>query len=955
MRRSTFHVLAFFVWVGLIAASVVYYNEIVDWSESLFPDLGSRAFLATAACAIIIGLFFHKALADWFAPKIPPSERELTDAQKRERARREAELAIRQGRKGSAMLIYEQAGMYVEAIAIAEELKDKPGLARLSVRIGHYKRARRLYLDLKDYEAAAHTSVLMGEVDTAREYYRQAAEACSGKVPDAQEAVLWDRAGDSATAAALYEQGADLERAAECYSLLGDRRNAVRCEEHAKLLKVLEQKQREERGERVPYEEQKAQMEKATAARQAKEMETIGDLLGAGFLYRKAEKTLEAAMVFERFEEWERSARAYEQAGQADRAELVRMHIEAREVIEDEISARQALDAQKAPEPTAMPSVEFVPISRAMAVPVYLGVGGAPPTSPLARLEVCRRVRRGNFLEAAEFAKAAGDWVMTAAYYEHAGRFLAAADVYRQIGDINAAAWCLEKAGRCRDAAFMILGIGQNARAVEWLLKAIERGDEVEDNALALGELLMQLGKCPHALALLETKIAAGPINENNADLYFQFAKRFEDRKAWNEAYAVYDRLLAAGAQSEELNERKARVEGRLAVAPEPGAQAPTGRLELDEIDSMMNVALQEFADELETRKAAAAGPAPTHTLQFPVGVEPPSVAGAKEAATGDTGTMLFAPQELSLFGRAVGDPKLAAGEKGAFPEPGDDSVDPFAPRRRYEIKSELGRGGMGVVYETVDTVLGRRVALKVILNEAAESEGFDQLLVEARAIALLSHPNVVIIYDVGLMGLQHYIAMEFVSGGSLADLVKEHQAMPLKEALRLFTEMCRGVQVAHENGIVHRDIKPANILLTERKEVKIADFGLAKVRRGHVEPEAREGMPLVSGTPGFMAPEQIHGAGLHPGFDVYSLGITLFTMLVGQPPHAVAHKTSLLDILAFQESGDVVPMRRYRPNAPEPIEQIYQYCVAADPKKRYQSIGAFLPTIEQIYSTLKQ
>jgi serine/threonine protein kinase len=127
---------------------------------------------------------------------------------------------------------------------------------------------------------------------------------------------------------------------------------------------------------------------------------------------------------------------------------------------------------------------------------------------------------------------------------------------------------------------------------------------------------------------------------------------------------------------------------------------------------------------------------------------------------------------------------------------------------------ARLLAGGMGVVYEATDTALGRDVALKLLQNSDAEPEELHQFLMEARAIARLNHPSVVAIYDIGLMDLRHYIAMEMVKGSNLRELVIRSKKLPLAQALRYFSEIANGLHAAHESGIIHRDIKPANILL---------------------------------------------------------------------------------------------------------------------------------------------
>ena len=955
MKRYHFNTLAACAWIGLVLLASVYWDTLQTFCDNNLATLGRLAFPTFITSAIILGLTVQILLAEAYAPKEVVLEKDLPEEERRERAIQEAILAIKRGAVAEAIAIYERAELLNQALKLAQDSGDKASLARLSWRLGLHSRAFHLYAQLGDFEAAANISLLMDKIETAREYYKKAAEACKGKVPENTEAELWERAGDRAMAASLFEKAGNLERAAECYHILGERKNANRCAQQAEAIQAFEEKQR---GETRALREQRVAREQAKAAILAKEMKTKGDLLGAGIMYRKTGNMLEAAMAFEQFQEWERAAEAYDKADLKDRAELARMHIEPKKPTEEEAAAAAA-GAAVIPAPAMVMPAAFEPLIRTRAVPVYLGVTGIPPSSPEVRMDVCRRVRRGNFLEAAEFAKAAGDWVMAAAYYEHAGNQLAAADIYRQIGDINAAAWCLEKAGRSRDAAFLILGIGQKERAVKTLLNAIESGKDVQENGLALVELLTQWGKYSQALDLLQRKILPGGVSPANAQIYFQLGCLFEEQKAWKEAQVLYRHLLAAGAQSEDLTEREARVTAKLADAQlwEAEAKLAPVSAEPDNIDSMLLAALPaEPPKGLEELLLEV--PRKTAAFQFIPKLETSAEAAGDTVMVGHK-TLLLPLQQISLFGRTVGDPKptysldsdgdLLIETPGEGPE---ERADPFRTGRRYRVKSELGRGGMGVVYEAMDTVLHRRVALKLIQKKAANPDAYEQFLIEARAVALLSHPNVVIIYDIGLMDLEHYIAMEFVDGGSLGSLIKREKVLPFKEALRLFIEVSRGLQAAHEAGIVHRDIKPENVLLTKKGQAKITDFGLAKM--GQTTRDGREKAALeISGTPGFMAPELIRGDEPHPCFDIYALGITLFTMLVGKPPHEIANKTSFLDIVEFQKSGEHIPIQRFRLNAPEAFEQVYQYCTAADPQERYQSVEAFLPAVEQLHSTM--
>src|SRR5882724_7821350 len=179
----------------------------------------------------------------------------------------------------------------------------------------------------------------------------------------------------------------------------------------------------------------------------------------------------------------------------------------------------------------------------------------------------------------------------------------------------------------------------------------------------------------------------------------------------------------------------------------------------------------------------------------------------------------------------------------------------------RYEVVSELGRGAMGVVYKAVDPVIGRTVAVKTIkLSEEGTGLSRPELLArfqtEARAAGLLTHPNIVVVFDAGEEDGLYYITMELVEGKSLQALLDARQSFPLPRVLRLMEQTCSALQFAHERNVVHRDIKPANLMLTPDDTVKVTDFGTAKILQfGTVQQTAQ-----VMGTPSYMSPEQIKG-----------------------------------------------------------------------------------------------
>lgn len=249
-----------------------------------------------------------------------------------------------------------------------------------------------------------------------------------------------------------------------------------------------------------------------------------------------------------------------------------------------------------------------------------------------------------------------------------------------------------------------------------------------------------------------------------------------------------------------------------------------------------------------------------------------------------------------------------------------------------FEIVREVGRGGMGVVYEAKQRSLNRTVALKMVreahLAGAAEQSRFQA---EAEAVARLSHPNIVTVYEVGGTGGQAYFCMEYVEGPTLAQSLAGTGPLVPREAARLLSPIARAVHHAHEQGILHRDLKPSNILLASVP--KVTDFGLAK-RIDNAESLTRTG--AVVGTPGYMPPEQATGKKeLAPTADVYSLGAILYEMLTGRPPFQASHP---VDTLLMVMEQDAIPPRQLNPSVDRDLELICLKCLQKPPGLRFPS-----------------
>jgi tetratricopeptide (TPR) repeat protein/tRNA A-37 threonylcarbamoyl transferase component Bud32 len=253
-----------------------------------------------------------------------------------------------------------------------------------------------------------------------------------------------------------------------------------------------------------------------------------------------------------------------------------------------------------------------------------------------------------------------------------------------------------------------------------------------------------------------------------------------------------------------------------------------------------------------------------------------------------------------------------------------------------FEILTQVGRGGMGVVYKARQTDLNRLVALKVIRLDACDHSEIERFRAEAEAVARFQHPNIVQVFGVGEQTDLGYLALEYAAGGSLqASLAGAPQTAQYSAAL--LEPLARAVHYAHERGIVHRDLKPANVVLTEDGTPKVTDFGLAKLME-HSRGPTRTGDIL--GTPSYMAPEQARAAGgkISPATDVYALGAILYELLTGRPPF---QGSTPLSTLAQVASLEPLPPSRIQRHIPRDVETICLKCLEKDPRRRYTTAEA--------------
>lgn len=261
----------------------------------------------------------------------------------------------------------------------------------------------------------------------------------------------------------------------------------------------------------------------------------------------------------------------------------------------------------------------------------------------------------------------------------------------------------------------------------------------------------------------------------------------------------------------------------------------------------------------------------------------------------------------------------------------------------RYEIKSELGRGGMATVYKAYDPRFEREVALKVLPREMMHDANFRvRFEREAKTIASLEHPAIVPVYDVGEEDEQPYFVMRYMTGGSLADEI-EKGPVPIKEAAKLMDRLGPALDQAHSKGIIHRDLKPGNILFDRAGEPYVSDFGIAKIAQG--QSTTVTGGAII-GTPAYMSPEQAQGEPLDGRSDIYALGVILYEMLAGSQPYQA---TTPMAVVVKHITDPIPHILDVNPRLPAGIEVIIEKAMAKNPDDRFATAGEFAAALNAL------
>jgi len=494
-----------------------------------------------------------------------------------------------------------------------------------------------------------------------------------------------------------------------------------------------------------------------------------------------------------------------------------------------------------------------------------------------------------------EYHRERGELAQAAALFEEAENFFDAADLYRTVEDFDRAGICYERDGNAGQAAAMFVLGGDRRRAAQ----NYEFAGQFLDAAACYAEV----GETQKELALLE-----------QAGAYFRVGQACHKNGDTEGAISILQKVEAGSPDFRAAS----HLLGELFYSK--------GMMPLSIKKLRQSVGEEELKREnIESYYLLACAYEANEQTQEAVGLFERIL--ALDYKYQDVEVRLEACREQLRNVLAAGG--VASATKGREQTLGTEV--------RYKIVGQLGRGGMGIVYKATDSLLDRVVAYKVLPNELRESpKALKNFLREAKSAAQLNHPNIVTVYDAGEQDGRFYIAMEYVEGTTLKEILRTRNKIPVVWVLHVLVQVCEALAYAHDKKIVHRDVKPANMMWTREKQAKIMDFGLAKV----IE-EVRNHTTVVAGTPYYMSPEQTLGRNVDHRTDIYSLGVTLFELVTGRLPFRDGN-------VPYHHVHTPAPdPRGINPDLPAPLAKIIVKCLEKDPDARFGSAREVISAVK--------
>ena len=270
----------------------------------------------------------------------------------------------------------------------------------------------------------------------------------------------------------------------------------------------------------------------------------------------------------------------------------------------------------------------------------------------------------------------------------------------------------------------------------------------------------------------------------------------------------------------------------------------------------------------------------------------------------------------------------------------------------RYQVRELVGEGAMATVYKAYDPDINRTIAVKLLKAQLRDDDEYhNRFLREAKGAGILSHPNIVTVFDVGEENKHPYIAMELVEGPTLADYLRERKTLSTHDIVQIGIELTRALDYAHKKGIIHRDVKPGNIMLAgESKTVKVADFGICRIDDSDATQQTQVGNVL--GTPHYMSPEQVLGQKVDARSDLFSAGVVLYQLLTGALPF---EGDTLISVAYKITKAEPAPIDKVRPDLPHSLRRIIERALKKQPEKRFQSGDEFAKALQGVATELSE
>ncbi|MDE1976717.1 MAG: protein kinase [Elusimicrobia bacterium] len=457
-------------------------------------------------------------------------------------------------------------------------------------------------------------------------------------------------------------------------------------------------------------------------------------------------------------------------------------------------------------------------------------------------------------------------------------------------------------------------------------LKDVAAGLKIDPNSQALMDAkAAAFNRMGQYEAAKEAAMIAVQNNPNDAKAYYELADALAglgDKNGMVDALRNaarldprYDSYLQAAMQIPADQDLASLFNG----GPDSGPAAPNGQGRSHRLSRFSIIALSSILGGILLAMGLI------HAFSGEKAEDSPATAGA-------------APETATAFTWPAGQTPATANGSGV----------PQNLRGQYQIRRQIGAGGMGTVYEGYDTSLGRQVAVKRMRDEIkSDKRERERFISEAKLVASLHHPNIVDIYAIVEEGQDAYLIFEYVRGKTIREILSEKGRMGLSEAVSIFRSMASALDYAHARGVVHRDLKPSNVMMSDEGGVKVMDFGIARAAKDAMTRSATTG--TILGTPPYMAPEQERGV-VRKESDVYALGISLYEMLSGRLPFNGGGSGMLMNKI----NKEYAPLSSVAPGLPPALDRLMAQAFEPDPDKRIQSPKAFVAGLDEVLAQIQ-